>query len=68
MAKTKKIDYSVLSHKELLGKLTELKRELFNLRCAKASGELEKPFVMRGIRRNIAKVLTFMNKLEDKKV
>lgn len=68
MAKSKKIDYSVLSKKELLAKLADLKRELFNLRCAKASGELEKTFVIRGVRRNIAKVLTFMNKLVEKKV
>jgi len=68
MAKSKKIDYSTLSRKELLSKLAEFKKELFNLRFAKASGELEKPFVMRAVRRNIARVLTFLNMSKVEKV
>lgn len=68
MVKSKKIDYSTLSRKELLNKLTEFKKELFNLRFAKASGELEKPFVMRSVRRNIARVMTFLNMSKTEKV
>ena len=45
-------------------KLLELRQELFNLRFQAASGQMEKPHRVREIRRDIARLLTFMR--EDK--
>ena len=50
-----------LRHKtddELLGDLTELKREAFNLRFQAATNQLEKPSRVREVRRTIAKIKT----------
>jgi len=41
-------------------KLLELRQELFNLRFQVASGRMEKPHRIGEIKRNIARLLTFM--------
>ena len=50
-----------LSNDQLAEKLTELKREQFNLRVQQATGQLENTVQRRHVRRDIAKVKTVMN-------
>ena len=49
-----------LSMDELKQKEQDLRKELFNLRFRLATGEVENPMRIRGIRRDIARVLTVM--------
>jgi large subunit ribosomal protein L29 len=46
---------------ELRTQLVQLKKEAFNLRFQKASGQLENTVRVRQVRRDIARVLTFLN-------
>ena len=50
-----------LSADQLKEKLTELKREQFNLRVQQATGQLENTNRRRQVRRDIAKVMTIIN-------
>ncbi len=50
-----------LSADQLKEKLTELKREQFNLRVQQATGQLENTTRRRAVRRDIAKVMTIIN-------
>jgi large subunit ribosomal protein L29 len=43
---------------ELTKKEQDLRRELFNLRFQKATGEIENPMRIRTVKKDIAKVLT----------
>ena len=43
---------------ELIKKEQELRKELFNLRFQKATGEIENPMRIRTIKKDIAKILT----------
>jgi large subunit ribosomal protein L29 len=53
---------------ELEKTLLEFKKELFNLRFQKVSGELTKTHRIRYIRRSIAKISTLLNgNIEEKK-
>ena len=54
-------DLSRKSPDELHALLLDLKKEAFNLRFQKASGQLENTVRVRHVRRDIARVLTFMN-------
>jgi large subunit ribosomal protein L29 len=45
---------------ELQGQLVELKKELFNLRFQKATGELENTARFRQVRRDVARVKTLL--------
>ncbi|EEG77795.1 50S ribosomal protein L29 [Dethiobacter alkaliphilus] len=49
---------------ELVGKLAELKEELFNLRFQMATGQLENPMRIREVRKNIARVKTVQRERE----
>ncbi|WP_051881505.1 50S ribosomal protein L29 [Parvularcula oceani] len=49
-----------LSDDELSSRLLDLKREQFNLRFQKASGQLEKTARIKEIRRDIARIKTVM--------
>ncbi|MCH9753577.1 MAG: 50S ribosomal protein L29 [Alphaproteobacteria bacterium] len=52
---------------ELSKNLLEFKKELFNLRFQKVSGELTKTHRIRYIRRSVAKIETLLNeKIEEK--
>jgi len=53
-----------LSVDELKQKELDLRKELFNLRFRLATGEVENPMRIRGIRRDIARVLTVMKELQ----
>jgi large subunit ribosomal protein L29 len=53
-----------LRHKtpdQLKSDLARLKKEQFNLRFQKASGQLENTVRARQVRRDVARVLTFLN-------
>lgn len=47
-----------LNVEELTQKLSEFRKELFDLRMARAAGKLEKPHPIRQIRRGIAQIET----------
>ncbi len=51
-------DLKQASDDQLQQQLTDLKREQFNLRFQKATGQLEKTSRIRQVRRNIARVKT----------
>ncbi len=46
---------------QLQADLVALKKEQFNLRFQKASGQLENTVRVRQVRRDIARILTFLN-------
>lgn len=48
--------------------LLDLKKEAFNLRFQKVSGELEKTSRVREVRRTIAKIKTLLNDISSKEV
>ncbi len=50
---------------ELQEKLSELKQELFNLRFQHAVNQLDNPMRMKAVKRDIARVKTFIRKQES---
>lgn len=48
--------------------LLDLKKEAFNLRFQKVSGELEKTSRVKEVRRTIAKVKTLLNEISRKEI
>ena len=50
---------------ELSGRLLDLKKEQFNLRFQKASGQLENTSEFRRVRREIAQIKTIMHQRRD---
>ncbi len=50
-----------MSDQELSGELIKLRREQFNLRMQKATGQLARPDQYRRVRRDIARVKTVLN-------
>lgn len=63
MAKEKE-QYKGKSAEELQGKVADLKKELFNLRFQKASGELTNTSRFREAKREIARILTQLRTLK----
>ena len=55
-----------LNQAELEGKAKELKEELFNLRFQLATGQLQNTMVIKGVKHDIARVLTALRQLEQK--
>ena len=55
-----------LNKAELESKARELKEELFNLRFQLATGQLQNTMVIKGVKRDIARVLTALRQLEQK--
>ncbi len=55
-----------LNKVELEGKARELKEELFNLRFQLATGQLQNTMVIKGVKHDIARVLTALRQLEQK--
>jgi large subunit ribosomal protein L29 len=49
---------------ELEKQLLDLRREQFNLRMQRGTGQLTRPSQMRAVRRDIARVKTAMNEIE----
>ena len=50
---------------ELVQKLDELKKELFNLRFQHAVNQLENPMRLNAVKKDIARVKTFIRKQES---
>lgn len=60
-------DFKGKSADELKGMVASLKREQLNLRFQQASGELENTARIRDVRRDIARAMTALKKLDNKK-
>lgn len=60
MAKTTANDLRQLSGDDLRAKVLELKEELFTLRFAAATGQLENSSRLRAVRKEIARVYTVL--------
>ena len=56
-----------LTTEELLNKIEELKEELFNLRFANATGNLEKPSRIKEIRKTIARIKMVIRERDENK-
>jgi len=54
-------DLKIASDDQLATRLSELKREQFNLRFQSATTQLEKPSRVREVRRTIARIQTLQN-------
>ena len=62
-------DFRGMSPDQLTDKLVELKKEQFNLRFQKATGQLEKTARIRTVRRSIARINTILSeKAQSKKM
>lgn len=53
-----------LSNEEITTKITESKKELFELRLKQSTGQLEKPSKMRELRKTIARMKTILKERE----
>jgi large subunit ribosomal protein L29 len=53
-------DFSVKTPDQLKSELVQLQKEQFNLRFQRASGQLENTARVRAVRRNIARIKTFL--------
>jgi large subunit ribosomal protein L29 len=53
-----------MSNDELMGKLTDLKQELFNLRFQNATGQLGNVMVVSSTKKDIARVKTVLRQRE----
>ncbi len=60
---TKASEFRAKSREELLAQLGELKREQFNLRFQKATGQLENTARIREVRRDIARIMTILGEM-----
>ncbi len=54
-----------LSNEELASKLTDLKKELFNLRLSHATGQLNNPLQLNSVKKDIARVKTVLREREQ---
>ena len=57
-------NYREMNKEQLSAKLTELKTELFNLRFQLATGQPENPLQVKFVKKDIARVKTFLNEKE----
>jgi large subunit ribosomal protein L29 len=66
MAKTKEhvAEMRMLGDAELLERLSETRRELFNLRFQLATGQLDNSSRLGSVRRDIARLATFLRERE----
>jgi large subunit ribosomal protein L29 len=62
----KKTNFAELSMDELKVRYKSFKEELFNLRFQYATGKLENTSRLKTVRKNIARVMTFMHQAEMK--
>ncbi len=65
MKKTSEL--KALTTEELDQEVADLKKELFNLRFQRVTGEIENPMRIRQVRRGVARVLTVMTEKSNKK-
>lgn len=57
-------DFRDFSDEELVQKVADLKTELFNLRFRAATGQLENPAVIKGVKKDMARVKTVIRERE----
>jgi large subunit ribosomal protein L29 len=57
-------EFRLLGDGELLGRLAELRQELFNLRFQLATGQLDSTARLREVRKDIARLSTFLRQRE----
>jgi large subunit ribosomal protein L29 len=62
IAEIKKLDNSAVKQK-----ISELRKELFDLRLQKNTTSVEKPHLLKGLKRDIARLLTVLNTKEVSK-
>ena len=55
-----------LNNEELVAKLADLKKELFNLRLSHATGQLTNPLALANVKKDIAKIKTVLRERELK--
>ena len=60
----KMVDIRKLATEDLNKKLEEIKKELFNLKFASATGNLEKPHRIKELRHDVAKIKTVIRERE----
>lgn len=53
-----------MKNEELVAKLADLKKELFNLRLSHATGQLTNPLALANVKRDIARVKTVLRERE----
>lgn len=54
-----------LTAKELVSRKRELREEILNLRVQQQSGQLEKPHMLRTLRRNVARIETVLSQKKE---
>lgn len=54
-----------LNNEELVAKLAELKKELFNLRLSHATGQLSNPLALNSVKKDIARIKTVLRERAD---
>ena len=64
----KMVDIRKLTTEDLNKKLTENKKELFNLKFASATGTLEKPHRIKELRHEVARIKTVIKERELERV
>ena len=52
------------NNEELVAKLAELKKELFNLRLSHATGQLTNPLALANVKKDIARIKTVLHERE----
>jgi len=60
----KAVDIRDLSEEEIREQIAEAKEELFRLRFRSATQQLENPVLIRGLRRNVARMQTILRERE----
>ena len=53
-----------LNNEELVAKLADLKKELFNLRLSHATGQLTNPLELANVKKDIARIKTVLHERE----
>jgi len=61
---TKVADFAALGDEELVHRLADARKELFNLRFQFATGQLDSSARLREVRRDIARMLTVLRERE----
>lgn len=60
-------ELSQLTYEELMDRYRKFKEELFHVRFQMATGQLEKTHRLQGLRRDLARVLTFLSQRQAPK-
>jgi len=60
-------DLRNLSRQELEDKIAALKKSLFDTMSQKKTGRIEKPSIIKEARRDIARIMTVLNEMKNRK-